>query len=56
MVYETSYESGRQPFVPDTKRGNWGHPNDFIYAGVSLAFRVDIFAMSWFLSMDVGSK
>ncbi|XP_061402550.1 sodium- and chloride-dependent neutral and basic amino acid transporter B(0+)-like [Musca vetustissima] len=54
MVYETSYESGRQPFVPDTQRGNWLHPNDFIYAGLSLAFRVDIFSMSWYLSMESG--
>lgn len=56
MVYETSYESGRQPFVPDTQRGNWLHPNDFIYAGLSLAFRIDIFSMSWYLTMESGGK
>ncbi|XP_013104377.2 sodium- and chloride-dependent neutral and basic amino acid transporter B(0+) [Stomoxys calcitrans] len=54
MVYESSYESGRQPFVPDKKRGRWSNPNDFIYAGLSLAFRVDIFSMTWFLSMESG--
>ncbi|XP_061402548.1 sodium- and chloride-dependent neutral and basic amino acid transporter B(0+)-like [Musca vetustissima] len=54
MVYESSYESGRQPFLPDTKRGNWLSPQDFIYAGISLVFRIDIISMSLFASFDTG--
>lgn len=56
MVYETSYESGRSPFLPDTKRGYWANPSDFIYAGLSLAFRVDVFSMSWFFMMESSGK
>ncbi|XP_005185958.2 sodium- and chloride-dependent neutral and basic amino acid transporter B(0+) [Musca domestica] len=54
MVYESSYESGRQPFLPDTKRGNWLNPQDFIYAGISLVFRIDIISMSLLASFDTG--
>lgn len=56
MVYESSYESGRSPFLPDTKRGYWANPTDFIYAGLSLAFRVDVFSMSWFFMMESNGK
>lgn len=56
MVYESSYESGRRPFLPDTKRGSWSSPTDFIYAGVGLAFRLDVFSMSWFFLMESGCK
>ncbi|XP_023296355.2 sodium- and chloride-dependent neutral and basic amino acid transporter B(0+)-like isoform X2 [Lucilia cuprina] len=52
MVYESSYESGRSPFLPDTKRGYWANPSDFIYAGLGLAFRLDVFSMSWFFMME----
>ncbi|XP_065357419.1 sodium- and chloride-dependent neutral and basic amino acid transporter B(0+)-like isoform X2 [Calliphora vicina] len=52
MVYESSYESGRSPFLPDTKRGYWANPNDFVYAGLGLAFRLDVFSMSWFFMME----
>ncbi|XP_037812916.1 sodium- and chloride-dependent neutral and basic amino acid transporter B(0+)-like [Lucilia sericata] len=52
MVYETSYDTGLHPFIPDTKRGFWASPNDFIYAGIALAFRLDFFAMSWFFSLS----
>ncbi|KAM7353631.1 sodium- and chloride-dependent neutral and basic amino acid transporter B(0+)-like isoform 1-T1 [Cochliomyia hominivorax] len=52
MVYETSYESGRSPFLPDTKRGYWANPNDFIYAALGLVFRLDVFSMSWFFMME----
>ena len=56
MVYETSYESGRRPFLPDTKRGYWANPNDFIYAGLGLAFRLDVFSMSWLFMMGSSGK
>ncbi|XP_046810663.1 sodium- and chloride-dependent neutral and basic amino acid transporter B(0+)-like [Lucilia cuprina] len=52
MVYETSYETGLRPFVPDTNRGHWSSPSDFIYAGIALVFRMDFFAMSWFFSLE----
>ncbi|XP_065357644.1 sodium- and chloride-dependent glycine transporter 2-like isoform X2 [Calliphora vicina] len=51
MVYETSYESGRTPFIPDTKRGYWANPYDFVYAGLGLAFRLDVF--TWFYLMQL---
>ena len=56
MVYETSYETGLQPFIPDTKRGYWANPSDFIYAGIALAFRLDFFCMSWFFSSEFNGK
>lgn len=56
MVYESSYETGRQPFIPDATRGKWLQPNDFIYAGLSLVFRADIISMSWISSLQSGSK
>ncbi|XP_065358428.1 sodium- and chloride-dependent glycine transporter 2-like [Calliphora vicina] len=52
MVYETSYESGRSPFIPDTKRGYWANPYDFVYAGLGLAFRLDVFTLSWYYLMQ----
>lgn len=54
MVYETSYDTGLRPFVPDTQRGHWSHPGDFIYAGIALVFRMDFFSTSWFFSMEHG--
>ncbi|KAI8125154.1 Sodium- and chloride-dependent glycine transporter 2 [Lucilia cuprina] len=51
MVYESSYDTGLHPYIPDTKRGFWAKPNDFIYAGIALAFRLDFFSMSWFFSI-----
>ncbi|XP_073825458.1 sodium- and chloride-dependent neutral and basic amino acid transporter B(0+)-like [Musca autumnalis] len=54
MAYESSYETGRQPFLPDPKRGNWLNPQDFIYAGISLVFRIDIISMSLLSTFDVG--
>lgn len=56
MVYETSYESGLKPFIPDTTRGYWTNPSDFIYAGIALAFRLDFFSMSWFFSHEFSGK
>lgn len=56
MVYETAYDTGLRPFVPDTKRGNWAQPNDFIYAGIALVFRLDFFSLSWFFSTQFGGK
>lgn len=56
MVYESSYESGRRPFLPDPTRGSWSNPSDFFYAGLSMAFRLDAFSMSWFFLMETGGK
>ncbi|XP_037814630.1 sodium-dependent acetylcholine transporter-like, partial [Lucilia sericata] len=46
------YESGCSPFKPDTNRGYWVNPNDFIYAGLGLAFRLDMFSLPWFYILD----
>ncbi|KAI9585837.1 sodium-dependent proline transporter [Glossina fuscipes] len=48
MVYESSYESGRRPFLPDVNRGLWSQPTQFIYAGLSIAFKFDMFSISWY--------
>ncbi|KNC27696.1 hypothetical protein FF38_06211 [Lucilia cuprina] len=45
-------ESDCKPFIPDTKRGYWVNPNDFIYAGLGLAFRLDMFSLPWFYILD----
>ncbi|XP_054744014.1 sodium- and chloride-dependent neutral and basic amino acid transporter B(0+)-like [Anastrepha obliqua] len=47
MIYETSYDSGRLPYKPDLTRGYWAKPSDFILTGMSLAFRLDIFSITW---------
>ncbi|XP_037812893.1 sodium- and chloride-dependent glycine transporter 1-like [Lucilia sericata] len=39
-------------FIPDTKRGYWVNPNDFIYAGLGLAFRLDMFSLPWFYLLE----
>ncbi|XP_037814649.1 sodium- and chloride-dependent glycine transporter 1-like [Lucilia sericata] len=39
-------------FIPDTKRGHWANPNDFIYAGLGLAFRFDVFSLSRIYLID----
>ncbi|XP_046812704.1 sodium- and chloride-dependent neutral and basic amino acid transporter B(0+)-like [Lucilia cuprina] len=39
-------------FIPDTNRGHWTNPNDFIYAGLGLAFRFDVFSLSKIYLID----
>lgn len=56
MIYESSYESGQRPFVADIKRGYWSKASDFIYAGISLGFRLDVFALSWITKVESGGK
>ncbi|XP_037812895.1 sodium- and chloride-dependent glycine transporter 1-like isoform X2 [Lucilia sericata] len=46
------YESDCSSFIPDTKRGYWVNPNDFIYAGLGLAFRLDMFSLPWFYVLN----
>ncbi|XP_023296344.2 sodium-dependent proline transporter-like [Lucilia cuprina] len=45
MIYESSYESGRIPFVPNGNRGHWSKISDFIFAGLGLSYRMDIFLL-----------
>ncbi|XP_065356100.1 sodium-dependent proline transporter-like [Calliphora vicina] len=52
MAYESLEECGRSSFKPDAKRGYWANPNDFIYAGMGLAFRLDAFTLSWYFLME----
>ncbi|XP_004521783.1 sodium- and chloride-dependent neutral and basic amino acid transporter B(0+) isoform X1 [Ceratitis capitata] len=47
MIYESSYDSGRLPFKPDLTRGYWAKSSDFVFTGISLAFRLDIFSVVW---------
>ncbi|TMW40490.1 hypothetical protein DOY81_014430 [Sarcophaga bullata] len=42
MIYESSYETGRIPFVPILNRGHWAKTSDFIYASLALSYRMDI--------------
>uniref|UniRef100_A0A1I8PZ61 Transporter n=1 Tax=Stomoxys calcitrans TaxID=35570 RepID=A0A1I8PZ61_STOCA len=54
MVYVSSYESGRAPYAPDKNRGSWLHPDDFIYACISLVFQIDVISRSWLSSIESG--
>ncbi|XP_075152761.1 sodium-dependent serotonin transporter-like [Haematobia irritans] len=54
MNYESSYETGHRPFVSDLKRGYWSKASDFIYAGLSFGFRLDVFALSWIAKVESG--
>ncbi|XP_036328167.1 sodium-dependent serotonin transporter-like [Rhagoletis pomonella] len=54
MIYETSYDSGRLPYKPDLTRGYWAKPSDFIFAGISLAFRLDVFSIAWVIFSYAG--
>uniref|UniRef100_A0A1B0BJ47 Transporter n=1 Tax=Glossina palpalis gambiensis TaxID=67801 RepID=A0A1B0BJ47_9MUSC len=56
MVYESSYESGRRPFLPDVNRGLWSQPTQFIYAGLSIAFKFDMFSISWYFLDQASSR
>ncbi|XP_054082330.1 sodium- and chloride-dependent neutral and basic amino acid transporter B(0+)-like [Zeugodacus cucurbitae] len=47
MIYESSYDSGRLPYKPDLARGHWTKSSDFIFTGISLAFRLDVFSIAW---------
>ncbi|XP_065357645.1 sodium-dependent proline transporter-like [Calliphora vicina] len=53
MIYESSYESGRIPFVPNVNRGHWAKTCDFIFAGLGLSYRMDIFLLFIQLSEKV---
>ncbi|XP_013104351.2 sodium-dependent proline transporter [Stomoxys calcitrans] len=54
MNNESSYGTGHRPFVSDLKRGYWTKASDFIYAGVSFGFRMDVFALSWIATVESG--
>lgn len=54
MIYESSYESGGSPFLPDLKRGYWSKASDFLYAGLSIGFRLDVFALTWVARVETG--
>ncbi|XP_073825460.1 sodium- and chloride-dependent neutral and basic amino acid transporter B(0+)-like [Musca autumnalis] len=54
MIYESSYECGGRPFVPDLKRGYWSKASDFLYAGLSMGFRLDVFALTWIATVESG--
>ncbi|XP_075152759.1 sodium-dependent proline transporter-like [Haematobia irritans] len=54
MTYESSYENGRSPYLPDSKRGSWLNPNDFVYACISLMFHMDLLSRSFLSALDSG--
>ncbi|XP_061402547.1 sodium-dependent proline transporter-like [Musca vetustissima] len=54
MIYESSYECGGRPFIPDLKRGYWSKASDFLYAGLSIGFRLDVFALTWIAKVETG--
>ncbi|XP_037960733.1 sodium-dependent neutral amino acid transporter SLC6A17-like [Teleopsis dalmanni] len=54
MVYETSYETGRMPFRPDTKRGQWATPTDFIVSCLSFGFKTDFVFVGWYYFFEAG--
>ncbi|XP_013104347.2 sodium-dependent neutral amino acid transporter SLC6A17 [Stomoxys calcitrans] len=54
MTYESSYESGRTPYLPDSKRGKWLDPQDFICAGICLVFQIDIISKGMLSTTDSG--
>lgn len=41
MTYETSYDSGLKPFNHDKNRGKWSSSNDFFFACLGHAFKLD---------------
>lgn len=43
-------------FKPDTNRGYWAKSNDFVFAGLGLAFRLDVFSKPWLFKMKSTSK
>ncbi|XP_055921051.1 sodium-dependent proline transporter-like [Eupeodes corollae] len=55
MVYETSYDTGLKPFNHDKNRGKWSSPNDFFFACLGHAFKIDaIFIFPAVLFYDLG--
>ncbi|XP_018798346.1 PREDICTED: sodium-dependent proline transporter-like [Bactrocera latifrons] len=54
MIYESSYDSGRLPYKPDLARGYWSKSSDFIFTGISLAFRLDVFSIAWIVFTYAG--
>lgn len=55
MVYETSYDTGLKPFNHDKERGKWASPNDFFFACLGHAFKVDaVFILPAVLFYDLG--
>ncbi|KAH8271014.1 hypothetical protein KR018_000170 [Drosophila ironensis] len=54
MVYESSYGTGQKPFAPDTNRGKWEKPTDFIFACLGLSFKLDILTATFWFFFDLG--
>ncbi|KAH8271017.1 hypothetical protein KR018_000171 [Drosophila ironensis] len=54
MVYESSYGTGQKPFAPDTNRGKWEKPTDFIFACLGLSFKLDVLTATFWFFFDMG--
>ncbi|XP_055853330.1 sodium-dependent neutral amino acid transporter SLC6A17-like [Episyrphus balteatus] len=55
MVYETSYDTGLKPFNHDKNRGKWASPDDFFFACLGHAFKIDaVFILPSVLFFDLG--
>ncbi|XP_075152760.1 sodium- and chloride-dependent neutral and basic amino acid transporter B(0+)-like [Haematobia irritans] len=54
MTYESSYENGRSPYLPDSKRGSWLNSNDFVYACIGLMFHVDLLTRTFLSALESG--
>lgn len=57
MMCDSSYTNGLlKPFLPDGNRGHWSKTSDFIFAGLGLSYRMDIFLLFIQLSDKISGE